>query len=70
MIVALFVETNGCYSNDKNIDSYGIERDAKTYTGNERNKPTLSKKEANATPVEFKKELIRLVQLNQKLQKN
>ena len=32
--------------------------------GKNRNKPTLSKREANATPVEFRDELIRLAQLS------
>lgn len=33
MIVALFVETNGCYFGLPEVDPWGIERDARTYAG-------------------------------------
>ena len=33
MITALFVQTNGCYFGDENIDPWDQERDARKYTG-------------------------------------
>lgn len=63
-VAALFVQPDGCYAGLLNCGgSARLERtksDSPTSEAKARNKPTLGKREANATPLAFRDELLKL----------